>query len=82
MSIAGGACLRMRSPSIISHSKETSLFKKIIERIKRVFLAVIRAVRNGLRKFLSVLTEENIKRAEHIVQNSMMVLSRQFWEPA
>lgn len=72
----------MRSPSIISHSKETSLFKKIIERIKRVFLAVIRAVRNGLRKFLSVLTEENIKRAEHIVQNSMMVLSRQFWEPA
>lgn len=58
------------------------MFKKIIERIKRVFLAVIRAVRNGLRKFLSVLTEENIKRAEHIVQNSMMVLSRQFWEPA
>ncbi len=47
-----------------------------------MFLAVIKWVVDGIRRVAEAFTDENVQKAQRIAQQSLMVLSRQFWEMA
>lgn len=74
----------MCSPSTISttHRKAIPLLKRFFNKVKKIFLAVFKWIKDGLNKIGEILTEENIAKAQYIVRQSLQVLSRQFWEPA
>jgi len=53
-----------------------------LARLKEMFLAVIKWVVDGIRRVAEAFTDENVQKAQRIAQQSLMVLSRQFWEMA
>ena len=47
-----------------------------------MFLSVMKWLVDGIRRIAEAFTDENVQKAQRIAEQSLMVLSRQFWEMA
>lgn len=66
-------------PSTISPTKKGNTLQKFLTQAKRFFISVIKWIAGAITAFQESLSEDNIRTAQNIVNQSLVVLSRQFW---